>query len=157
VAPGVTSATFQNPGYTYFNIDLDTLLAQDLVMEFLLLEKTYGWEHIPEDYKDWPFRTVNFKEEFGLADLSVASIETLRMKLENDSDFLFTYLTRKIGYDPMVPEEFAKAMDLHINDLGLITPDEKPYMYFCQMYSAISKVDIDNCVAKYTQNSGFLK
>lgn len=61
IAPGATSASFQNPGYTTFTIDDSSLVqVKDLKMVFLSLSQTYGWKTIPDDFSKWPFRTLDF-------------------------------------------------------------------------------------------------
>ena len=61
IAPGVTSATAQNPGYTVFTLNHVDQVAEDMIMTFLPIEQTYNQLDIPEDVTKWNFRTVNFK------------------------------------------------------------------------------------------------
>jgi hypothetical protein len=57
IAASFTSGYYSNPGYEVFKID-DSFVPRDLKMTFLSLNKTYGWESIPDDLDAWPFRTV---------------------------------------------------------------------------------------------------
>ena len=56
VSPGVTPIDGQNPGVAVF--DINDGVASNLVLHFVELERTYGWNSIPEDISVIPFRSV---------------------------------------------------------------------------------------------------
>ena len=78
IAPGVTSATAQNPGYTIFELCNSEVVAKELRMVFLPLEKTYNWTEIPNEISSWPWRNVDFKNKFGINRITADEMDTLK-------------------------------------------------------------------------------
>ncbi|CDW83200.1 UNKNOWN [Stylonychia lemnae] len=146
IAPGVTSASAQNPGYALFTVeDQDHISARNLTMVFLPIQKTYNWTSIPQDLSQWPFRTLNFNS-FGLHDLSADSFHELRHRLQKDNKLLLNYLALKTGFDPNDPIEFQTAIAIHQKVATLLTSDLNPYVYFCQMHKNLGHLDYTNCI-----------
>ena len=52
-------------------------------MTFLSLNQTYGWEDIPEDLNDWPFRSV-YLSDYGVSQFDINGMVQLKNNLEND-------------------------------------------------------------------------
>ena len=66
------------------------------------------------DYKNWPIRTLNFTETYGMKNLTADAIHELRMMFEGNRNLTLKYLALKLGYDPNVPEEFMQAMQVYV-------------------------------------------
>ena len=98
LSPGVTPMDGSNPGVMTFEVDLNTMVPQNLKMIFLDLDKTLGWESIPNDVSEIPVNVVDFEKEFGLKELSGAALNEFKKKLEGDNEMTKRYLTMKLGF-----------------------------------------------------------
>eukprot|EP00347_Sterkiella_histriomuscorum_P018186 403346462 len=147
IAPGVTSATAQNPGYTTFTLDNEQTAVKDLQMTFLPIEKTYNNSYVVSDLDSWPWRHLEFKS-LGINEITADSIDSLKNRIIEDEAFLWKYLTLKIGYDPEDPVEMQKSISMHINEVGIVDDDNNTYMYKCQMFNSLGHDDFLDCMEK---------
>ena len=146
VSPGVTPIDGQNPGIATFEVDKDSLKAQNLELTFIELKKTYGWESIPADISLVPFKTVKMSQ-FGLFSLTASAISQFRKNLDANHALAYKYLVSKVGYDPLDPTEFETGMSLYIDKLGIVSATQrKIYKYICQMYLNKNAAEMTQCI-----------
>ena len=154
VSPGVSPINGQNPGVATFEVDSETLDPQNLELHFLRLELTYGWEVLPKDIASYPFRSVSLSNQFGLYQLTGASLKQFKSVLESKQSFTEKFLISKIGFDPNDNSEFKRGMDIYINDIEIVTANkQKLYKFICQMHMNKDSKELAQCV---TDAKGFL-
>jgi hypothetical protein len=103
-----------------------------LELHFLRLELTYGWEVLPKDIASYPFRSVSLSNQFGLYQLTGASLKQFKSVLESKQSFTEKFLISKIGFDPTDSSEYKRGMDIYINDIEIVTANkQKLYKFIC--------------------------
>ena len=96
VAPSITAWYGNNPGVTVLEVG-DDLIARNLKSSFLNLEATIGRvDDTP--YSELEFRNLDWTVDFGVQDLTAASIKDLKDRLVSDSELHLRYMVNKIGY-----------------------------------------------------------
>ena len=150
--PGVTSADGNNPGFSLFKLDTHRQLAYGLTQTFLQIEKTYNWTHIPSQ-SHWPFIVVDYAADFGLDDLSVDSIDSLKQRMQQNATLTFDYLAKKIGYHAHDADGFEKSMGLYRDDDNVLTDANETYRYFCLMSDSLLLDQLDMCIEKERSHS----
>ena len=149
INPGVTSYDGANPGYATFELDLKRQVATNLKMQFIGIEKTYGWTTPIPAFSQWPWSTLDYTTYANLTDLTPVNIAAFHSVLSLNDTLLKEYLTYKIGYDPTIKEEFTKAMETY-EDFGIITYDTQlTYPYKCLMSRSIFVQELKQC---YNEN-----
>ena len=69
-------------------------------------------------YNDLEFRYLDYKKAYGINELTEASIDKFRKKIQDDEKLREQYMIEKIGYDPANSDERKRAMDIYV-DKGL--------------------------------------
>ena len=157
INPGVTSFDGANPGYTVFDLDLNNLVAKNLKMNFFGIEKTYNWTTPYPSVNQWPWTTLDFNQMFNLTELTPQNIDLLHQQLSSNDTLLKRYLSYKIGYDPDVPLEFQKAMDVY-EDFGMLTAETQlTYPYKCLMNKSIFVNELKQCYQANKPKEGIFR
>lgn len=92
------------------------------------------------------WRTFDLRR-FGLADLSMASFQSLAKQLKSDRNFWGRYMIIRAGYDPDDPAEQATAL----NNQWPLVPEERStnrciWNQYCQMTANLEVLEMDRCL-----------
>jgi hypothetical protein len=96
VAAGVTPKSGQLPAFNSFIVD-ENLIPRGLVMTSLDITSVYGQKSIPP-LSTIPQHTLDFQKDYGLYDLTAASIKNMLFRFSDNFELLKNYLVDKVGY-----------------------------------------------------------
>lgn len=97
VSPGMTPYGDSNPGVSKFELD-SNLVPQNLRMEFLDLDATFGKTSVP--YSEAKFWTVDYAKDYGVTYMTSDSLADFYDKLASqDEGITLNYLISKLGFD----------------------------------------------------------
>ena len=82
-----------------------------------------------------------------MTDLSIQGISELKDRLSLDDALTKRYLTKKVGYNPDDPEQFAIAMDIY-EEFGILKKDLKTHTYICVMSQSLLPSEVQACFSK---------
>ena len=104
IFPGLTAVTSQQPGFGTFIYDTDTTKASQLKMTFVDLNASYDK---PESttYDELTWLDVDFETQFGLEDVSAASIADLATRLQDDPNLAREYEFNRMGVPLTVTDD----------------------------------------------------
>jgi hypothetical protein len=146
VAPGISPNKDINPGVTFLEIDDHTSDPHGMKMEFLNLEPTLGKTSVSYDELEW--RSVDLGSLYGLNSISPSALSDFRHTLEDNDDMTLDYLTRKLGFNPYIEDEFDQAMEIYAKK-DLVTSDEHHTGEFiCLMHKSSKSGEYDDCTEK---------
>jgi len=147
INPSMTPWYSNNPGISRFEVHPDTLVPFNYQASFLNLEDTIGKpQRTPYAKLSW--RHLDYKEEFGLEDLTVESIHALRVRLQKDPAQQQDFMIMKMGLDPSNKQERDKAIKI-LESKGLV--DEKTGSFWpqiCLMAKSLSTSEFAACTVK---------
>lgn len=108
VGPSVTPYRFMNPGFQVIDLDAQTMLPINIQTYYMdvnkaNLEGTPTWE-ICDDYK----------ADYGVTDLSPASMKDLADRMNTDDDLAKTWISNKFRKGQPVPETLTE--DDHLQE-----------------------------------------
>ena len=151
IFPGLTSNTYQQPGYGTFIYDDSTQKATDLKMTFVDLNASAS---LPEDatMDQFTWFDLDFKESFGLEDLSAEEINDLATRLWNEPETRRKYEFNRMGVELSNTELLEQGFDAYQNKYQSICSTSTVDTAF----DSVSDFVIPYCVMTASENSASL-
>ena len=153
IAPSFTPWYRNNPAVSVMEID-EQQIPRNFRSTYWNLGDTIGDTQVTP-YEDLEFRDLDYKEAYGLDELTPNAIQMFAVQLGLSPVMQNDYMIRKIGLDPQDPEEVEISREVFM-DKGLITKISKRggaplyslWPQICLMASNISVSEYAACLAK---------